>query len=81
MILISLRSYNMLYRLSQEERSIFWEVIVPAILRKKNCICTCVLFRTVISLYSSKIIDKKEILRTISIPAFIVQVTKLVQFT
>jgi hypothetical protein len=33
------------------------------------------------SLYSCKIFDKKEILRTVSKPLFIVQVTKLVQFT
>jgi hypothetical protein len=32
--------------MSQEERSIFWEVIV-VILSKKKGICTCVLFRTV----------------------------------
>jgi hypothetical protein len=32
--------------MSQEERSIFWEVIVSVILNK-NCKCTCVLFRTV----------------------------------
>jgi hypothetical protein len=35
----------------------------------------------VISLYSSKIVDKKEILVLFLIPVFIVQVTKLVQFT
>jgi hypothetical protein len=35
---------------------------------------------TAISLYSSKIVDKKEILRAIS-KTGIVQVTKLVQFT
>jgi hypothetical protein len=35
-----------LYRVSQEESSIFWEVTVSAILSKK-CTCTCVLFRTV----------------------------------
>jgi hypothetical protein len=35
-----------IYRMFQEERSIFWEVIVSNIL-SKNCICTCVLFRTV----------------------------------
>jgi hypothetical protein len=34
-----------------------------------------------ISLYSSKTVDKKEILREFLIPVFIVQVTKLVQFT
>jgi hypothetical protein len=55
--------------LSQEERLIFWEVTVSVILSKKY-LCTCVLFRTVseIGLFhcSSKIVDKKEILRTIS---------------
>jgi hypothetical protein len=35
-----------IYRMSQEKRSIFWEVIVSVILRKK-CIYTCVLFGTV----------------------------------
>jgi hypothetical protein len=35
-----------IYRMSQEERSVFWEVIVSVILSKK-CICTFVLFRTV----------------------------------
>jgi hypothetical protein len=34
-----------IYRVSQEERSIFWEVIVSVILSKR-CICTYVLFRT-----------------------------------
>jgi hypothetical protein len=34
------------YRITQEESSIFWEVIVSAILSKKS-ISTCVLFRTV----------------------------------
>jgi hypothetical protein len=31
-----------LYRMSQEKRSVFWEVIVSVILSKK-CMCTCVL--------------------------------------
>jgi hypothetical protein len=35
-----------LYRVSQEEMSIFWEVIVSVILSKSG-VCTCVLFRTV----------------------------------
>jgi hypothetical protein len=35
------------YRVSQEERSIFWELIISVILNKKKCICTCVLFLTV----------------------------------
>jgi hypothetical protein len=42
----SLLFYMMLYRDSQEERSIFWEVIVSIILSKKH-VCTFVLFRTV----------------------------------
>jgi hypothetical protein len=55
-----------IYRESEEERSIFWEVTVSAILSKK-CICTCVLFRDrAISLYSSKVADNKEILRPVS---------------
>jgi hypothetical protein len=55
--------------MSQERRSIFWEVIVSVILSKK-CVCTCVLFQTfrdgAVSLNSSKIVDKKEILHTVS---------------
>jgi hypothetical protein len=37
----------LIYRVSQEERSIFCEVIVSVILSKKVYICICVLFRTV----------------------------------
>jgi hypothetical protein len=33
-----------LYRVSQEERSIFWEVIVKVIVSKTVYIYTCVLF-------------------------------------
>jgi hypothetical protein len=54
--------------MSQEERSIFWELIVSAILSKK-CVSACVCserFPRHISLYSSKIVEKKEILRTVS---------------
>jgi hypothetical protein len=36
-----------IYRVSQEERSIFWEVIVSVILRKNKIMWTCVLFLTV----------------------------------
>jgi hypothetical protein len=56
---------------SQEERPVFWEVIVSVILSKnKVYIYMCPIpngcrDRT-ISLYSSKIADKKEILRTVS---------------
>jgi hypothetical protein len=63
---------DIVYSTSQEERSIFREVIVSVILskRKKKYICTCVLFRTVseivISLYGSKIVYKEELLRTVS---------------
>jgi len=35
----------LIYRVSPEARSMFWEVIVSVIISKK-CICTCVLFRT-----------------------------------
>jgi hypothetical protein len=28
-----------IYKVSQEERSIFWEDIVSVILSKKNCVC------------------------------------------
>jgi len=57
----SVKNHN-LYRVSQEERSIFWEVIVWVIL-SKMFIWTCVLFRTVSEMYNRKIVDKKEILR------------------
>jgi hypothetical protein len=56
---------------SHEERSIFWEVIASAIAEKKVYMYMCPIqngdFRDrAISLYSSKIVDKKEILRTVS---------------
>jgi hypothetical protein len=57
-------------RVSQEEKSIFREVIVSVILSKKVYMYMCPIpnsFRDrAISLYSSKIVDKKEILRTVS---------------
>jgi hypothetical protein len=64
------RICHIIFRLFQEERSIFWDVIISVIL-SKNCICTCVLFRTFseIMLFHctvSKLFDKKEILRTVS---------------
>jgi hypothetical protein len=59
-----------IYRMSHEERSIFWEVIVSAILSIKVYMYICPIsngFRdTAISLYSFKIIDEKDILRTVS---------------
>jgi hypothetical protein len=60
----------LIYRLSEEERSIFWDAIVSAILSKKLCMYMCPIpngFRDrIISLYSSKIVDKREILRIVS---------------
>jgi hypothetical protein len=50
--------------------TIFWEVIVSVILSKKVYMYMCPIpngFRDkAISLYSSEIVDKKEILRTVS---------------
>jgi hypothetical protein len=55
------------------------------ILSKELYMYTCPIpngFRDkVILLYSSKIVDKKKILPAVLIPAFIVRVAKLVQFT
>jgi hypothetical protein len=57
-------------RVQQEERSVFWEIIVSVILSKKVYMYMCPIpngFRaTAISLYSYKIVDKREILRTVS---------------
>jgi hypothetical protein len=61
-----------MYRVSQEERSIFCEVTVLVILSRKvyTRMYMCPIpngFRDrAISLYSWKIFDKKEILRTVS---------------
>jgi hypothetical protein len=59
----------LLYRVSQKERSIYWEVIVSVILSKNNVyvrVSYSEPFPRAISLYSSKIVDKKEILLTVS---------------
>jgi hypothetical protein len=73
------------YRMPQEEKSMFWEVIVSVFLSRNVCIYMCPIpngFRDrAISLYTSKTVYRKEILRTVLIPVFIDQVTKLVQFT
>jgi hypothetical protein len=59
---------------SQNEGSIFWKVIVLVILSKKVYMYICPIpkgFRDrAVSLYSSKIVDKKEILRTVSNTGF-----------
>jgi hypothetical protein len=77
--------YTDVYSVPQEERSIFWEVIVSVILSKK-CISTCVLFRTVseIELFHCTVpkwMTRQRYYIPFLIPVFIVQVTKLVQFT
>jgi hypothetical protein len=56
--------------MSHEEKSIFWEITFSVILSKNVYMYVCPIpngFRDrAISLYSSKIVDKKEILRTVS---------------
>jgi hypothetical protein len=58
------------YRVSQEERSVFWEVTVSVTLSKKVYMYMCPIpngFRDKgVSLYSSKTVGEKEILRTVS---------------
>ena len=58
---------NNIYRVSQEERSIFWEVIVLVILSKNVYMNMCPIpngYRDrAIWMYNHKIVDKKEILR------------------
>jgi hypothetical protein len=74
-----------LYRMSQEGKSIFWEVIVSAIVSKTVYTYMYLIpngFRDrAIWLYGSKIVDRKEILHTVSNSGIYVQVAKLVQFT
>ena len=57
----------LVYRVSQEERSIFWEVIVSVILSKNVYMNMCLIpngcRERVIWMYDRKIVDKKEILR------------------
>jgi hypothetical protein len=76
-----------IYRVYQEERSIYKEVIISVILsKKKKYICTCVLFQKVSELELfhctvPKLLIRKRYCILFSIPGYIVQVTKLVQFT
>jgi hypothetical protein len=57
--------------MSQEERSIFWEVIVSVILSKNMYMYMCLIPNgfpvAAMSLYNSKTVDKIVILRTVSI--------------
>jgi hypothetical protein len=70
LVFFSLCKRMALFSVSQEERSIFWEVIISVILSKKVYMYMHPIpngFRDrAISLYSSKTVDKKEILRTVS---------------
>jgi hypothetical protein len=75
-----------IYRVSQEERSIFWEVIVPVILNKKLYMNMCPIpngFRDrAIWIQTAKLLIRKRYLELVLflIPVFIVQVTELMQF-
>jgi hypothetical protein len=57
---------NLFIQVSQEKGSVFWEVIVSVILSKKLYMYMCGFRDRDILLYSSKIVDKKEILHTVS---------------
>jgi hypothetical protein len=77
---INFTSGYIVYRLCQEKRSLFWEVIVSVILSKNN-----VLFRKVseVELFHCtvpKLLIRKRYYVLFLLPVFIVQVTKLVQF-
>jgi hypothetical protein len=54
----------------EEERSLFWEIIVSVILSKKVYMYMCLIPKgsrdRTISLYSSKTVNKKEILLSVS---------------
>jgi hypothetical protein len=67
---IDFTTISEVYRMSQEDRSVFWEVIVSVIPSRKVYMYMCPIpnsFRDrVVSLHSSKIVDKKEILPTVS---------------
>ena len=76
-----------LYRVSQEERSIFWEVVVSVILSKKKLYMNmCPIlngFRhRVIWMQTAKLLKINRCYEYVLflIPVFIVQVTELVQF-
>jgi hypothetical protein len=70
--------------MSLDERSLFWGVIFLVILsRKVHGYMFSIgngLRDNAISLYCSNIVDKKYVLLLLT-PVFVVQVTKLVQFT
>jgi hypothetical protein len=58
---------NLIYSVSQDERSIFWEITVSAILRKKVYMSMCPIPVSEIELFEytvAKLLIKKEILRS-----------------
>jgi hypothetical protein len=70
--------------MSHEERSIFWEVIVLVILRKKLCTYMCPISVSEIETFHRivpKLLIRKRYCVLLLIPVFIVEVTKSVQFT
>jgi hypothetical protein len=85
MVYLTTLAVARLYRMFQEERSIFWEVIVSVILSIK-CMCTGVLSRTVSEIETfhctvPKLLIRKRYYVVFLTPVFIVQVIKLVLFT
>jgi hypothetical protein len=64
----SMSRSSCIYTVSREERSIFWEIIVSVSLRKKvyTRMNMCPFRDRAFWTYSCKMIDKKEILRTVS---------------
>jgi hypothetical protein len=67
-------------------RSVFWDVIVSFILKQKKCVCTRVLLHTVSEIEVFHCTVAKLLIRggyyvLFLISVFIVQVSKLVQFT
>jgi hypothetical protein len=47
-----MRLYMHIYRMSQEERSIFWEVMVSVILSKQVYMYMCPMFRRQLAIFS-----------------------------
>jgi hypothetical protein len=69
-----------LYRTFQEEKSVFWEVIVSVIPSKK-ILFMYVSYSKLLHSTVPKLLIRKRYYVLFLIPVFIVQVTKLVQFT
>ena len=82
----NVRILPVVYRVSQEERSVFWEVIVSVILSKKLYMNMCPIpngFRDrAIWMQTAELLIRKRYYEYVLflIPVFIVQVTELVKF-